>query len=68
MQANPGIPALAFFLSQIIPGQEKCVWLINGESGTGKELIAGALHHNSSRKDGPFIKDMEWAAIRATLD
>jgi DNA-binding NtrC family response regulator len=30
--------------------------LIQGESGTGKELIAGALHYNSSRKDGPFVK------------
>ncbi|MHB8151385.1 MAG: sigma-54 interaction domain-containing protein, partial [Desulfobulbia bacterium] len=24
--------------------------------GTGKELIAAALHHNSARKNGPFIK------------
>ena len=30
--------------------------LISGESGTGKELIASALHHNSTRKKGPFIK------------
>lgn len=30
--------------------------LITGESGTGKELIANALHQNSSRKRGPFIK------------
>jgi DNA-binding NtrC family response regulator len=30
--------------------------LIQGESGTGKELIAGAIHYNSSRKDGPFIR------------
>ncbi|MFQ5687978.1 MAG: sigma-54-dependent transcriptional regulator [Candidatus Scalindua sp.] len=30
--------------------------LIQGESGTGKELIASALHYNSSRKDGPFVK------------
>jgi two-component system response regulator HydG len=30
--------------------------LISGESGTGKELIAAALHHNSSRKNGPFVK------------
>jgi len=30
--------------------------LISGESGTGKELIASALHHNSTRKNGPFIK------------
>lgn len=30
--------------------------LIQGESGTGKELTAGAIHYNSTRKDGPFIK------------
>jgi DNA-binding NtrC family response regulator len=30
--------------------------LITGESGTGKELIAKAIHYNSSRKEGPFIK------------
>lgn len=30
--------------------------LITGESGTGKELIADAIHHNSTRKNGPFIK------------
>ncbi len=30
--------------------------LIRGETGTGKELIAGVLHYNSDRSDGPFIK------------
>ncbi|MCB0277951.1 MAG: sigma-54-dependent Fis family transcriptional regulator [Calditrichaeota bacterium] len=30
--------------------------LITGESGTGKELIAEAIHLNSERKNGPFIK------------
>jgi DNA-binding NtrC family response regulator len=30
--------------------------LIEGESGTGKELIASAIHYNSRRRDGPFIK------------
>jgi DNA-binding NtrC family response regulator len=30
--------------------------LIMGESGTGKELIAEAIHHNSRRKNKPFIK------------
>lgn len=30
--------------------------LIRGESGTGKELIAGAIHYNSNRREGPFIK------------
>ncbi len=29
--------------------------LIEGSSGTGKEMIAKALHHNSARKDGPFV-------------
>lgn len=40
--------------------------MITGESGTGKELIAGAIHFNSSRKDGPFIK-INCAAITETL-
>ncbi len=30
--------------------------LIQGESGVGKEVIAGIIHSNSNRKDGPFIK------------
>ncbi|MDP8254586.1 MAG: sigma-54 dependent transcriptional regulator [Candidatus Alcyoniella australis] len=29
--------------------------LVEGESGTGKELVAKAIHHNSDRKDGPFV-------------
>jgi DNA-binding NtrC family response regulator len=29
--------------------------LITGESGTGKELVARAIHHNSSRRDQPFV-------------
>ena len=40
--------------------------LINGESGTGKELIAGAIHYNSLKKQGPFIK-INCAAITETL-
>lgn len=30
--------------------------LILGDSGTGKELIAEAIHNNSPRKDGSFVK------------
>ncbi len=30
--------------------------LVRGESGTGKELIASAIHYNSPRVNGPFIK------------
>jgi two-component system response regulator HydG len=40
--------------------------LITGESGTGKEIIAGAIHHNSLRKNGPYIK-INCAAITETL-
>ena len=40
--------------------------LITGESGTGKELIARALHENSARHAGPFIK-INCAAIPKTL-
>jgi Nif-specific regulatory protein len=30
--------------------------LVRGESGTGKELIANAIHYNSPRANGSFIK------------
>ena len=33
-----------------------CTVLIKGESGTGKELVANAIHYNSVRKNGPFVK------------
>src|SRR6202012_1988044 len=30
--------------------------LLLGENGTGKEMIAKAIHHNSPRKEKPFIR------------
>src|SRR5215468_7677121 len=40
--------------------------LIQGENGTGKELIANAIHYNSNRVKGPFIK-INCAAIPKDL-
>ena len=40
--------------------------LVRGESGTGKELVANAIHYNSPRTNGPFIK-LNCAALPDTL-
>jgi DNA-binding NtrC family response regulator len=40
--------------------------LVQGESGTGKEVVANAIHLQSPRKNGPFIK-VNCAALPETL-
>ena len=40
--------------------------LILGENGTGKDLIAKAIHDNSLRKDGPFVK-VDVGALTSSL-
>ncbi|MDP6040539.1 MAG: sigma-54 dependent transcriptional regulator [Candidatus Latescibacteria bacterium] len=39
-----------------IVAQSRSTVLIQGESGTGKELVTRAIHYNSTRSSGPFIK------------
>lgn len=40
--------------------------LLLGETGVGKDMIAGAIHHMSPRRDGPFVK-VNCGAIPETL-
>ena len=61
---SPAMVNLLETVAQVAPSEATV--LITGDSGTGKELIAGAIHYNSSRKDGPFIK-INCAAITETL-
>ena len=61
---SPAMLKLLETVSQVAPSEATV--LISGESGTGKELIAGAIHFNSQRKNGPFVK-INCAAITETL-
>jgi two-component system, NtrC family, response regulator HydG len=61
---SPAMITLLETVAQVAPSEATV--MITGESGTGKELIAGVIHFNSPRKDGPFIK-INCAAITETL-
>jgi len=60
-------PAMRELLDMLaVVARSEATVLITGESGTGKELIASALHHNSPRRDAPFVK-INCAALAESL-
>ncbi|WP_136796597.1 MULTISPECIES: sigma-54-dependent transcriptional regulator [Desulfosediminicola] len=61
---SPKMLELLEMISYVAPTEATV--LIYGESGTGKELVAEALHINSERRDGPFIK-VNCAALAESL-
>lgn len=61
---SPAMVKVLEAVAQVAPSEATV--LVTGESGTGKEMIAGAIHFNSPRKDGPFVK-INCAAITETL-
>ena len=61
---SQGMKKVLDLVLQVAP-TNACV-LIQGETGTGKELIARAVHRQSDRKDGAFVK-LNCAAIPTGL-
>jgi len=61
---HPSMQRLMKTMAQVAPS--RATVLVHGETGTGKELIAAAIHQNSKRKGGPFVR-LNCAALADTL-
>ncbi|HEY0512087.1 MAG TPA: sigma-54 dependent transcriptional regulator [Thermoanaerobaculia bacterium] len=62
--ADPRFLKLLELIGRVAPTDASV--LVTGESGTGKELVAEAIHRNSRRQDGPFVK-VNLGGISSTL-
>jgi DNA-binding NtrC family response regulator len=51
---GPAMQRLYHLVQRAAPSEGRV--LITGENGTGKELVARALHKNSRRASGPFVR------------
>jgi DNA-binding NtrC family response regulator len=54
-----------FDLISVVADSEASV-LVHGESGTGKEMVANAIHYNSPRREGPYVR-LSCASLPETL-
>ena len=61
---HPSMQRMLKTVAQVATSQASV--LVHGESGTGKELIAAAIHQNSKRRAGPFVR-LNCAALAETL-
>ncbi len=61
---SPAMQRVLDTVAQVAPSEATV--LISGESGTGKEVVAGLLHANSGRREGPFVS-LNCAAITESL-
>ena len=64
ISSNPGLRSV-WRAVQMVARTDSSV-LIQGETGTGKELVARAVHDQSPRKHGPYVK-LNCAALPAGL-
>jgi len=61
---SPPLQDVFRMLQKVAPTDSSVI--IYGESGTGKEIVARAIHKNSSRVNGPFIR-VNCGALTETL-
>jgi len=62
--SGPAMQALFEVIRRAAPSEGRV--LLTGENGSGKELVARALHEQSRRRSGPFVK-LNCAAVPAEL-